>query len=134
MRQSLAARSPRVVRAVALGATLAGAVALAGCPKRAETTPEARAREVFDGTCSTCHGTDGRGDGPAARALAVRPRNYTDAAWQSSVTDEQIRAIVVKGGAAVGKSALMPASPAFADDPKMLDALVAIIRGFGAAR
>jgi len=28
-------------------------------------------------TCSPCHGTSGRGDGPAAAALNPKPANYT---------------------------------------------------------
>jgi mono/diheme cytochrome c family protein len=105
---------------------------LAGCSRTSSSTPPAQAaRELFDEQCSTCHGSGGRGDGPAARALATRPRDYTDASWQRSVTDEQIRTVILKGGAAVGKSAQMPANPQLKDRPDVVDALVAIVRGFG---
>ena len=59
---------------------------------------------IFKTRCSTCHGMDGKGNGPAAITLNPKPRNYTDVAWQKSVTDDHIREIIVKGGAALGKS------------------------------
>lgn len=91
----------------------------------------AASTEVFNSRCSPCHGTSGRGDGPGAVALNPKPRNYTDAAWQKSVTDEQIRKTIVYGGAAVGKSPIMPASPDLDAKPEVVEGLVAIVRGFG---
>ena len=80
--------------------------------------------------CATCHGADGTGQGPASETLTVKPRNYTDAAWQASVTDEQIKQIILKGGQAVGKSPLMPGNPHLESEPEVVDGLVQIIRGF----
>ena len=85
---------------------------------------------VFSTRCATCHGPSGHGDGPAAQALNPKPRNYTDPAWQKSVTDEQIKKTIVEGGAAVGKSPLMAANPDLADKPVVLEGLVKIVRGF----
>jgi cytochrome c553 len=96
------------------------------------TAPAAQeARNTFDTLCSTCHGKSGKGDGPAAATLQPKPRDYTDKAWQSTVTDEQIRQIILEGGAAVGKSQMMPPSPQFKDKPGVVDELVKIVRGFG---
>ena len=94
-------------------------------------TGDQRAEAMFNTICATCHGASGQGDGPAAASLPTRPRNYTDAAWQASVTDDQIRNIIVHGGQAVGKSPLMPANPDLASDRAKLDGLVKIVRGFG---
>lgn len=91
----------------------------------------AAAREVFNARCSACHGTSGHGDGPGAAALNPKPRNYTDKAWQTSVTDEQIKKTILYGGAAVGKSPIMPASPDLDAKPEVVDGLVKIVRGFG---
>jgi len=77
-----------------------------------------------------CHGESGKGDGAAAAALNPKPRDYTDAAWQKATTDAQIKDAIARGGAAVGKSPLMPAQPDLADKPEVLDGLVKIIRGF----
>lgn len=64
-----------------------------------------------------------------AASLDPKPRNYADPAWQASVSDDDIKAIIVKGGAGVGKSKWMPGQPQLAGDPQ-LDMLVQIIRGF----
>jgi hypothetical protein len=65
------------------------------------------------------------------RALNERPRNYADPVWQSSVTDAQIKKVIIEGGAAVGKSSLMAPNADLADKPVVLDELVKIVRGFG---
>lgn len=85
---------------------------------------------MFNTLCSTCHGNSGKGDGAAAASLNPKPRDYTDKAWQASVTDDQLRTIIVQGGAAVGKSNLMPPSPQLADKPQVVDELVKIVRSF----
>jgi cytochrome c553 len=99
--------------------------------KKAVATISPEAREAFNTRCASCHGTEGKGNGPAAAALNPKPRDYTDKNWQKSVTDEQIKKTITMGGAAVGKSPIMPASPDLESNPQMLDGLVAIIRQFG---
>ncbi|HTU63226.1 MAG TPA: c-type cytochrome, partial [Polyangiales bacterium] len=86
---------------------------------------------VFSTRCATCHGQDGKGTGPAAAALNPKPRDYSDAEWQKSVTDEQIKKTIIEGGAAVGKSPLMAPNPDLANQPVVLEGLVKIVRGFG---
>ena len=93
--------------------------------------PGGDAKAYFQQTCSLCHGADGTGNGPMAAQLNPKPRNYTDPNWQASVTDDQIKEIIVGGGAAVGKSISMPPNPGLQKDPAMLEGLVKIIRGFG---
>ena len=79
-----------------------------------------------------CHGSAGRGDGPGASALQVKPRNYTDPQWQASVTDDDIKKIIMLGSKAVGKSNGMPDfKDKLKDDPETLDGLVRIVRAFG---
>jgi mono/diheme cytochrome c family protein len=77
----------------------------------AAVDPHAEALGVFTTRCTACHGARGAGDGAAAAALNPKPANFTLAAWQKSVTDDQIEKVIVAGGAALGKSPLMTANP-----------------------
>ena len=86
------------------------------------------AAAVFKARCSTCHGIAGLGNGAAAAGLNPKPRSFADPAWQASVTDDHIRKVIVGGGTAVGKSALMTANPDLADNKAVLDGLVKIVR------
>ena len=54
----------------------------------------AEAKELFAGKCAMCHGASGAGDGQAASMLNPKPRDYTDAAWQASVTDDELKLTV----------------------------------------
>jgi hypothetical protein len=65
--------------------------------------------------------------------LTPKPRNYKDAEWQKTVTDDQLKKAILYGGAAVGKSAAMPSQPDLESKPEVLDGLVKIIRSFGAS-
>jgi cytochrome c553 len=94
-------------------------------------SPTEEARTLFKTVCSTCHGEDGSGNGSAAAALNPKPQNYTDKAWQAKVTDDEIKKAILQGGAAVGRSAAMPAQTQLRDKPEVVDALVRIVRSFG---
>lgn len=81
----------------------------------------------FRQLCSTCHGPAGAGDGPASAALNPKPRNLSDAAWQESVDDEHLRAVITRGGTAVGLSPMMtPFGGMLKDDE--LQNVIAFIR------
>jgi mono/diheme cytochrome c family protein len=97
----------------------------------AKRDPAVTAKAMFETVCATCHGADGTGNGPAAANLNPKPRNYTDPAWQASVTDEDIKKTILLGGQGVGKSPMMPGQPQLRQEPEVLDELVKIIRGFG---
>lgn len=89
--------------------------------------------EFYTSRCALCHGEQGGGDGPASASLNPRPRAFSDPAWQASVTDDQIAAVITKGGPAIGRSALMPPSPDLEGKPQVLSSLVEIVRSFSAA-
>ncbi len=89
------------------------------------------ANEVFSTRCVTCHGVTGAGDGPASKGLSPHPRNFHDAAWQKSVSNEYITKIICYGGPAVGKSAAMPANPDLTDKGGVVAVLTGKIRSFG---
>ena len=108
----------------------APAPAPAAPPPAPPADPAAEAKTYFTQTCVVCHGANGKGDGPGAAALNPKPRNYSDPTWQASVSDEQIAKTIVQGGAAVGKSPIMPANPQLKDKPEVVAELVKIIRAF----
>ncbi|MBA3461026.1 MAG: c-type cytochrome [Deltaproteobacteria bacterium] len=103
-----------------------------GTGGEAAGNPDELAKAMFRETCAICHGVGGKGDGQMAANLNPKPRDYTDPAWQASVTDEQIKTIIMEGGQAAGKSATMPAMKSqLQGKPEVLDGLVRLIRGFG---
>jgi mono/diheme cytochrome c family protein len=126
-------------------AALALALAIAGCNKSEASTngtstttttstqtahaTAAPTEDLFKTRCAPCHGESGHGDGPGAAALNPKPRNYTDVAWQTKVSDEDIKKTILYGGAAVGKSPQMPANPDLDGKPE-LDELVKTVRAF----
>jgi len=89
-----------------------------------------KAHKFYAERCASCHGEKGNGDGPGAFAIKPRPRDYTDPAWQESVTDGELVKAIVRGGAAVGKSYMMPASYDLRSKPELTAALVALVRSF----
>jgi mono/diheme cytochrome c family protein len=99
----------------------------------APPTAASEARDIYASTCVSCHGPGGAGDGLAAVGLPAKPASFADPAWQARTSDAEIERAIVGGGAAVGKSPLMPASPSLAGKPEVVAALRSLIRSFGAA-
>lgn len=60
---------------------LAAAVGLCGQTK--ERVSEINGPELFKAHCAACHGVDGRGAGPAVKALAFKPPDLTLLARQN---------------------------------------------------
>ncbi len=92
--------------------------------------PAAEAKQLFQTRCVVCHGDHGAGDGPGAAAIVPKPRAFADAEWQTSVTDEHIKRIIVEGGPAVGKSPGMPPNPDLKGKDDVVAALVKVVRDF----
>ena len=59
--------------------------------------------------CASCHGKDGKGMGPAAKAMKIKAADWTDKASMSELKDQYLKDIVSKGGKALKKSKRMPA-------------------------
>lgn len=55
--------------------------------ERAAPTVETRGREIYQLYCAHCHGPGGKGDGPLASGLAVRPRDFTDGPYMERSND-----------------------------------------------
>ncbi len=120
---------------------LASTTALVACggPKQSSPPPpppisaaaRAEGEQLFSTRCGACHGLEGKGNGPAAIGFNPKPRNFTDAVWQASVTDEHIEKIIVYGGAAVGKNPAMPPNPDLIAKPEVVKALRMHVRLLG---
>jgi mono/diheme cytochrome c family protein len=61
-------------------------------------TPDlAAGKKVFETYCVTCHGTSGKGDGPAGKALNPPPRDFTSVKVMAGFTDDQLKEIIKNG-------------------------------------
>lgn len=113
-------------------ATAADGVAASGTGQVSAVALQ-EARHFYAQRCSLCHGPNGQGDGVAAKNLRPTPRSFRDPAWQAKARDQDIELIIVRGGSALGRSMMMPASTDLADKPQMVRALTAVVRSFNDA-
>lgn len=104
-----------------------GPAAAADTTKAAAVTPAVleRGKALYKTNCAACHGETGKGDGPASGALKPAPRDHTDRAYMSTLTDEDLAKIIQMGGAIKGKP-LMPSNPQIRGSD--LEAVVAYTR------
>lgn len=102
-----------------------------GPPK---TFDERLADETWSSRCAECHGKFGVGDGPQAKLLKVKPRDFTDPSWQAEELDAELEAVILLGGEAMGYSAEMPANPDLNKHPAVAPLLVRKIRSLNRAR
>ncbi len=94
----------------------------------AAATPVAAAdsAKAFATSCAPCHGKEGR---PSAVFAKQGVRDFTDAAWQKSASDEQIEKAIREG-----KKGTMMASFGKQFSAEELKGLVAYIRKLGAKK
>jgi len=72
-------------------------------------------RTIFGQSCAACHGSDGRGDGPAAKGLNPPPADLAATIRMPMTTDAYLGWTISEGGAPVG-SAMPPFGTAIAGD------------------
>jgi len=77
-----------------------------------EPTPELikRGEEIYKQHCETCHGEDGKGDGPTASGLDPKPSDLSFIMTRRIATDEYLFWTISEGGKPI-KSAM----PAYKD-------------------
>lgn len=87
-------------------------------------------KELYGKLCASCHGAEGKGDGPIGAALPAdqKPRDFTSAVFKVATDDTKMKEIIQKGGVAFGLSPLM-APQASLTDADLTD-LVAVVRSF----
>ncbi len=64
---------------------------------------------IYETNCATCHGPEGKGDGPAAAALDPQPSNLADADMMAGMTDGYLFWRIFEGGTMPPFSSAMPA-------------------------
>ena len=102
----------------------------APAPRPAAALPDAPVAQgpaLYARWCASCHGPQGGGDGSNAKFLPIRPAVHRDGRTFSLRSDDQLFDAIAAGGAAMGRSARMPAFGASLS-PGELRALVAHIR------
>lgn len=78
-------------------------------------TPPAGAPRAHDGAalyalhCAACHGASGRGDGPNAANLPVKPAQHASREAMSKRPDDSLFDTIFGGGAIMNRSPRMPA-------------------------
>ena len=87
----------------------------------------AHGQSIYDQLCWRCHGRSGKSDGPVSDAMSPRPRDLTDRAYMSTVSDAQLLTVIKHGGPSAGKSPAMMAFKDVLSDDDIL-ALVAYLR------
>jgi mono/diheme cytochrome c family protein len=107
---------------IALFVSLAPGLALA------QTKGDAKAGKAkYDANCVGCHGSGGKGDGPAAAALNPKPGDFTNGKAMKSLSDKFLFDIIKEGGASQKKSPIMTAFGKKLNDKDISD-IVAYIR------
>lgn len=116
-----------------IAAAAAALITLAVAPAAGQQVPAGKA--VYEKWCAGCHGSDGKGDGPAATTMLPRPRDFTRALFKirttssgSVPTDANLRHVIDFG---------MPGSamPGWKDvlSQSDRDALVGYVKTFSSA-
>lgn len=93
-------------------------------------------RRLWMSHCETCHGAEGKGDGPNARLHEARkgraPRNLTDPAVQENLTDGEIYWRVSRG-IMEGETIIMPSFESKVPSENERWQLVLFVRAVGRA-
>jgi mono/diheme cytochrome c family protein len=114
---------------------LVTSLAVLGLPAASFAGDAAKGEALFTGmgTCWTCHGKGGAGDGPAAAPLDPKPRNLTEGVFKFDADgngtpgeDADLMLVIKNGPSAYGGSPAMPYFKHLTDE--QIGDLVAFIR------
>ena len=91
-------------------------------------------KKQYDMFCFTCHGSTGKGDGPAGAMLDPKPRDFSVGDYKLDAdkdgtpgTDADLALVITKGASAFGGSAVMtPWSPPLTE--QQVNDIVAYLR------
>lgn len=108
------------MRLILTGAALGLIAIVAACAMQGPQ-PEA-GRAYYQDMCASCHGEDGRGDGPAAEGLKVKPSDLTTIAARNGGTFPRVAVMSMIDGynRAKGHGGMMPVFDPLLRGPKVL--------------
>ncbi len=90
----------RILSLVLIAATLCAAQEIKKVP--APYTSPASGKEMYNAYCASCHGTDAKGNGPAASAMKVAPTDLTQLSAQNQGKFPELKVYsTIKGDAAI---------------------------------
>jgi mono/diheme cytochrome c family protein len=102
------------------------ALALGFFAQNAHAADAAKGKVAFAARCASCHGPEGKGDGPVGQALPPGTvRDLKTGPFKFATDAAKVKELLVKGGAAVGLNPLMPAQAGVPDAE--LDDIVAFV-------
>ena len=102
-------------------------------PPSAATPAPVQADALYKQYCASCHGPEGKGNGPAAAALPMKPADHANPAVMGKISDAELFKAIKEGGQAVGKSPAMPPWGGTLKD-EQIRALVAYVRSLAKPR
>lgn len=82
-------------------------------------------KEIYTKNCVSCHGEQGKGDGPAGKGLETPPADFTDGAHATFYSEEGRKQIIRKG---VEGTVMVPWENTLSEEE--IDAVYAYIRTF----
>ena len=85
----------------------------------------AKGKSIYQLSCASCHGSMGKGDGPAAIALNPKPRDHTNGAYMDKLSNAHLFYVIRNGGVAYGYPT-MPAQPNLSEEE--IKEVVAFVR------
>jgi mono/diheme cytochrome c family protein len=100
--------------------------AIGGTLSAAEQGNVEAGNQLYQMRCAPCHGPDGTANTPTAQALNPKPRDHTDGAYMNKLSPEHPSKIIKQGGAAVGKSPIMPPQADLSD--QQIQDIIAFVR------
>lgn len=77
---------------------LGAAVAMAGLPYDAIAGDAGKGRLIYAQKCGSCHGKEGKGDGPIGKKLLPPPANFLDPAGTPKKSDNELLDKIARGG------------------------------------
>lgn len=100
----------------------AGLLVVLTSPVEADAQAQSESAQAYAAQCALCHGTTGKGDGPAAVAFNPKPGDFSDPEFWKDKEDAAVAAIIEDGKGAM---------PGFGSslDAAQITAMVAYLKG-----